>query len=211
MAAVVPFALLQRLRAATERPEERLSLGGPLDDVLSGGVLRGAVVEIAAPSGLARATSLAIATCEAAQREAKRFGSHALCAWVDPARTLFGPGVRARGIDLARFFVVTPSVDLLPRAAVRVVESRAFCVVVIDATSLTSLDRFPTIVRRLALATESTACSVLLLTDLDARRSMPLPTAARLELSRTHKGSLTLRVAKDRHGRMTTATTVPWT
>lgn len=146
----------------------------------------------------------------AAQREARRFGSNALCAWIDPARTLFGPGVRARGVDLARFFVVTPNVDALSRAAVRVAESRAFSVVVIDATPLTTLDRFPTIVRRLALAIEGTACTVLLLTDLEARRSVPLPTATRIEVSRTEVDAITLRVAKDRHGRMTPSTAVPW-
>ncbi len=208
--------MLARLRAATERPEERLALseaGGldaGLDAALSGGILRGAVVEIAAPAGRARATSLAIASCVAAQREARRFGSHALCAWIDPTCSLFGPGLRARGVDLSRLFVVTPALESLPRAAVRVAESRAFAVVVIDAVSLASLDRLPTVVRRLALAIEGTACSVLLLTDLAARRSMPLPTGARIELSRTRMDALTLRVAKDRHGRMTASTSVPW-
>ncbi len=202
--------LLQQLRSATERPEERLALSHPIDDVLSGGILRGAVVEIASPHGRARATSFALSACVAAQREAHRFGSTALCAWFDPTRSLYGPGVRARGIDLARFFVVTPSLELLPRAAVRVTESRAFSLVVVDVTSLPSLDRFPTIVRRLALATNGTTCSVLLLTDLEARRSMPLPTSARLELSRMQSDAITLRVAKDRHGRIAAAASVPW-
>lgn len=203
-------SIVARLRGAIERPEERLALGGPIDEVLSGGVLRGGVVEIAAPAGRAHATQLALTTCLAAQQEARRFGSSALCAWIDPARSLFGPGVRARGIDLARFFVVTPSLEALPRAAVRVTESRAFSVVVIDATPLRSLDRLPTVVRRLAHASTGTACSVLLLTDLEARRSLPLPTAARIELSRTEVEALTLRVAKDRHGRIAASTRVPW-
>jgi hypothetical protein len=204
-------SVLQRLRVATERPEERLALGAPaLDDLLSGGVLRGAVVEIAAPRGRARATSLALAACVAAQEEARRFGSHALCAWIDPTRTLFGPGVRARGVDLERFLVVTPSLEGLSRTAVRVTESRAFSIVVLDAGSLSSLDRLPTLVRRLSLATSGTSCSVLLLTDLDARRSTPLPTAARLELSRTQASAITLRVAKDRYGRISASADVPW-
>lgn len=215
MSASVPAhvltSVLQRLRVATERPEERLPLGAAaIDEVLSGGVLRGAVVELAAPRGHARATSIALATCVAAQEEARRFGSHALCAWIDPARTLFGPGVRARGVDLSRLFVVTPSLEAFPRTAVRVTESRAFSIVVLDATPLSSLDRLPTLVRRLALATSGTSCSVLLLTDLDARRSVPLPTAARLELSRTRVDAITLRVAKDRYGRIAASANVPW-
>jgi len=206
----VRSALLQRLRAATERPEERLALSHPIDDVLAGGILRGAVVEISAPRGRARATSIAIATCVAAQREAHRFGSSALCAWVDPSRSLFGPGVRARGIDLSRLLVVTPSLELLPRVAVRVTESRAFSVVVIDAAPLASLDRLPTVVRRLSLAVSGSSCSVLLLTDLEAHRSTPLPTASRIELSRTEPDAITLRVAKDRHGRIAASTNVAW-
>lgn len=206
----MPATLLAQLRAATERPEERLSLGAQVDLAIGGGILRGAVVELAAPGGQAGATSLALAACVAAQREARHFGSHTLCAWLDPSRSLFGPGVRARGVDLARFFVITPELDALPRAAVRVAESRAFSVVVIDASPLASLDRLPTVVRRLALAIEGTACSVLLLTDLGARRSAPLPTGARIELSRTRAHTLGLRVAKDRHGRVTSGTSVPW-
>jgi len=203
----VPLSpILTRLRLATQRSEERLAIGpvlGPaIDEALAGGVLRGAVVEIASPAGRACATSIAIGACVAAQREAERFGSAALCAWIDPARTLYGPGVRARGVDLARFFFVAPEADLLSRAAVRVAESRAFAIVVIDAGRLASLDRLPTVVRRLALAVEGTSCSVLLLTDLGARRSAPLPTAARIELSRTDHDAITLRVAKDRHGRI---------
>jgi hypothetical protein len=206
----VRSALLQQLRTATERPEERLPLGHPIDEVLAGGVLRGAVVEIAAPRGRARATSIALAACVAAQHEARRFGASALCAWIDPSRSLFGPGIRARGVDLARFFVVTPPLEALARASVRVTESRAFSVVVVDASPLTSLDRFPTVVRRLAHATNGTACSVLLLTDLEARRSTPLPTAARLEVSCKRIDALELRVAKDRYGRIAAGTSVPW-
>lgn len=181
-----------------------------MDDVLAGGLLRGAVVEIAAPHGRARSASFALSACLAAQREARRFGSHALCAWIDPTRSLFGPGLAARGLDLSRFLIVAPEPELFARAAVRVVESRAFSVVVVDARSLASLDRWPTTVRRLALAVEGTACSVLLATDLSARRSVPLPTASRIELSCQGSDALTLRVAKDRHGRIASDRTLPW-
>lgn len=212
--AAVPSSLLARLRAVTERPEERLSLaavlGSEIDDALAGGLLRGAVVEISAPHGRARTTAFALSACLAAQHDARRFGSHALCAWIDPSRSLFGPGLAACGLDLARFFVVVPELELFARAAVRVVESRAFSVVVIDARSLASLERWPTTVRRLALAVEGTACSVLLVTDLSARRSVPLPTASRIELSCTRADALTLRVAKDRHGRIASDRTLPW-
>ncbi len=185
-------------------------LGAEIDDVLAGGLLRGAVVEISAPRGRARAASFALSACLAAQHEARCFGNHALCAWIDPSRSLFGPGLAARGLDLSRFFVVVPAPELFARAAVRVVESRAFSVVVIDARSLQSLERWPTTVRRLALAVENTACSALLVTDLSARRSVPLPTASRIELSCKGSSALTLRVAKDRHGRISSDRTIAW-
>jgi recombination protein RecA len=63
---------------------------GGLDEVLpDGGLPRGAVVEIAAPYGLARATSIALAACSSAQAEAKLRGGEgaagAWCAWIEPA------------------------------------------------------------------------------------------------------------------------------
>ncbi len=46
------------------------------------------------------------------------------------------------------------------------------------------LDRWPTVVRRLALAVEGSETSLLLLTDLAAPRGLPLPVSMRIELDR---------------------------
>ena len=196
--------VLRKLRHAISpsRGEERLSLGEELDAVLGGGLLRGAVVELASPLGRARSTSLALAACAAAQRQARLVGGHAWCAWIAPERTLFAPGVIARGVDVERLLVVTPSREMLPRIAVRVVKSRVFSVVVVDAAHVARVDALSIAVRRLALALEGSDCTVLLSTDLRAPRSTQLPCAARIELSRTERDRVALRVAKDRFGRL---------
>jgi hypothetical protein len=163
----------------------------------------------------------------------------AWCAWIDPWGTLNAPGVRDGGVDLERLLVVRPTPPMLARAAVRVASSRTFAVVVVDtavplahglegtvagssgvsSTGLSSsgdgagqvrLDRWPTVVRRLALAVEGTETTVLVLTDLGAARGLPLPVAMRLELDRRREDDVDrvagwrsyLRVAKDRHGRV---------
>src|SRR5829696_4775164 len=59
-----------------------------LDEVLPGGGLpRACVVELSAPHGLARATTIALAACASAQAEARCRGAAgtegAWCAWVD--------------------------------------------------------------------------------------------------------------------------------
>lgn len=203
-----------------------------LDEALpDGGLPRGAVVEIAAPRGLARATSFALATCAAAQAAAPFKG--AFCAFVDPWATLHAPAVLRHGVDLERLLVVRPSLSALARVAVRLAESRVFSVLAIDTVGLPGassvgassggassggarahggepsfvrLDRWPTVVRRLALAAQSSLSAgadttVLLLTDLDAARPLPLPVALRIELTRTAR-AWRLRVAKERHGRV---------
>ncbi len=72
------------------------------------------------------------------------------------------------------------------------------------------LDRWGAVVRRLALAIERSSTTVLLLTDALAPRAMPLPVAMRLELDRSSARStqVRVRVAKERHGRVTAATEV---
>lgn len=157
------------------------------------------------------------------------------CAWLDPWGTLNAPGVRDGGVDLERLLVVRPTAAMLARAAVRVASSGTFGVVVVDTVvplthrppadvssagappprslgegvAEVRLDRWPTVVRRLALAVEGREATVLLLTDLGAARGLPLPVAMRLELDRRREGDGTsrsyLRVAKDRHGRVSNA------
>lgn len=185
-----------------------------VDDALpEGGLPRGVVVELSAPQGLARSTTLALALCASAQADARHRSDDdtqgAWCAWLDPTATLFAPGAVRAGVDLDRLLVIRPDSDDLARVAVRVAQSHAFSVVVIDTAGVpgcrgeTRLDRWVTIVRRLALAVEGSDTTVLLLTDANASRAMPLPTAMRIELERLAEDKLGLRVAKDRAGRVT--------
>ena len=98
--------------------------------------------------------------------------------------------------------------DDLARKATRVVSSRVFAAVVIDTAGVlgarveTSLAAWATAVRRLALAAEGTDTVVLLLTDRDAARPLPLPVALRLELAQTGPEKLSVRVAKERRGHL---------
>ncbi|TKC99776.1 ImuA family protein [Polyangium fumosum] len=183
-----------------------------------GGLPRGAVVELAAPQGLARSTTLALSLCASAQAEARLRGESdtrgAWCAWLDPTQTLFAPALARAGVDPDRLLVVRPDLDDLARVAVRVAGCHAFSVVVVDTAGVpgcrgeTRLDRWVTIVRRLALAVEGSDTTVLLLTDAAASRAMPLPAAMRIELERLGEDRLGLRVAKDRRGRVTGAQSI---
>lgn len=185
-----------------------------VDEVLpEGGLPRGVVVELSAPQGLARATTLALSLCASAQADARHRGDTdtqgAWCAWLDPTATLFAPGAVRLGVDLERLLVIRPGLEDLARVAVRVAQSQAFSVVVIDTAGVPGcrgemrLDRWVTIVRRLALAVEGSDTTVLLLTDANTSRAMPLPTAMRIEIERLAEDKLGLRVAKDRAGRVT--------
>jgi len=212
---ILQSALLQPGLEKLSGRAKALPLGlRPVDETLpEGGLPRGAVVELAAPQGLARATTLALSLCASAQAEARLRGESdtqgAWCAFLDPTSTLFAPAVARAGVDLGRLLVVRPSHEDLARVAVRVAQSHAFSVVVVDTTGVpgcradTRLDRWITIVRRLALAVEGSDTTILLLTDAAASRAMPLPTAMRIELERLAEDRLGLRVAKDRRGRIT--------
>lgn len=190
-----------------------------LDQALpEGGLPRGAVVELCAPRGLARGTMIALAACASAQSEARLRGGRstagAWCAWLDPAMSLFAPAVARAGVDLSRLLVVQPPEGTLAKVAVRVAESHAFSVIVIDTAGVPGcsqserLDRWPNVVRRLALAIEKSDSTVLLMTDRTQARSMPLPTAMRLEVERTAEDDMSIRVAKERRGRVSQAMTV---
>lgn len=203
---------------------------GGLDDVLPGGGLpRGAVVEIAAPYGLARATSIALSVCVSTQAEAKLLGGEgaagAWCAWIEPTEelsrppsavgvtSLFAPAIQQMGIDVARFLVMRPPAEALARVAVRVAASRVFSVLVIDLAGLPGyrfggrLDRWVNPVRRLAMAVEALDTTVVLLTDSLVQRLLPLPVAMRLEIERA-ESRLLVTVAKDRLGRVASARSV---
>ncbi|MFT3769533.1 MAG: recombinase A [Minicystis sp.] len=226
-----PF--LRRMPGVTLGRSEGLGNDGPrslplrfgtLDEVLpDGGLPRGAVVEIAAPYGLARATSIALAACASAQAEAKLRGGEgtagAWCAWIEPAAreavpTLFAPAAARAGVDLSRLLVIRPPMEALARAAARAAESRVFSVIVIDLTGVPGkraearLDRWVNPVRRLAMAASEIEATVVLLTDALAPRPLPLPVALRLEVERATADRLSVTVAKDRRGRVAAPKTV---
>jgi recombination protein RecA len=205
-----------------------------LEEVLPDGGLPCGVVELTAARALGGATSLALAAVRAGQARARE----AWCAWVDPEATLHAPGVVAAGVDLTRLLYVTPprvgGADSGPRragsgtcragradlarTAVKVVASGAFEVVVIDVDAVGGVRQMEgkrtwapeVLVRKLALLAEPSGTTVLLLTDSTRPRSTHWPVSLRLELSRPSRLELSVRVAKDRRGRIGTAKTLPF-
>jgi len=198
-----------------------LSLSWPgLNDVLPDGGLPRGVVELAAPHALGGSTSLALAAVRAGQARTRT----AWCAWVDPEGTLHAPGVVAAGVDLARMLVIRPPRIELGRVAVKVALAGAFEVIVVDFDAVPgAVARFDPVergrkrawapellVRKLALAVEPSAATVLLLTDSTLPRAAAWPVALRLDLTRPEKNELAIRVAKDRRGRVGVAKTLPF-
>jgi hypothetical protein len=72
------------------------------------------------------------------------------------------------------------------------------------------LSAWPRIVRRLALGVEQSETCVIMITDHDARRPLPLPVALRLELRRPDEHRLEVRIGKDRRGRIATPKSIVW-
>jgi recombination protein RecA len=167
------------------------------------------VVQLAAQHPGALATNLALRTCAKAQQQGRTFGSDELwCAFVDPERSLFAPGVAQAGVRLDRMLVIQPEPAALAQVALRIVRAGVFAVVVIDAAcSLCSdvvhpLGNWVRAVRQMALALEGQQTGVLLLTGANQLSSLPLPVAQRIELRRQSPRDLEVRVAKDRWGRV---------
>lgn len=191
-----------------------LPLGlGRVDEMLpEAGLPRGAVVEIAAPRGLGGATTLALSACASAQAEARLRGGDstagAYCAWLEPIPSLFAPAAARAGVDLSRLLIVRPELRDLAKVAVRIVSSHIFKVVIVDtvglpgAPSLERLDRWANAVRRLALSIEKSDTTVVLMTDSMVMRTLPLPVAMRLEVQRLSEEKVSVRVAKERRGRV---------
>ena len=200
-----------RLGSAFKPDELVLPLGiESLDAVLPDqGILRGGVVELAVSGASGLATSLALHAVRAIQLAEKDAASGAWCAFVDPSSTLYAPGVRALGVELERLLVVRPPLEALGRTAIKLAESPVFALVVVDTVGTLgrsldlSLGAWGRIVRRLSMAVDGTRRSVLLVTDANEQRALPLPVAQRIELSQPSSGKLGIRVAKDRRGRIT--------
>jgi recombination protein RecA len=227
----LPAHLLERLSPAFSRAAVRLgqpantteqaglAFGIPELDALlpDQGLLRGSVVELCSAGEGALTTSLALAACAQAQAEVRsRHSRTPWCAFVDPSGTLYGPGGAAPGVDLSRLLVVRPPLQALSRVALRLAESEAFAVVVVDLAGVVGervtapLGTWPRVVRRLAMAIEGTGHSVLLLTREADRRPLPLPVAQRLEVSRPSADKLLVRLAKDQRGRISPPRPVVW-
>jgi hypothetical protein len=189
------------------RPEPALSLTWPeLEAALPDGGLPRGVVELSAPYALGGASTIAACAVRSAQARDVR----AWCAWIDPEASLYAPGLHARGIDLARLFVIRPARKDLQPIALKCVISSAFDVVVVDLDPIgkagTRKRNDALFVRKLALGAEKAGTTVLLLVDASAKKSEPWPTTLRLELERTPK-SVWVRIGKDRHGRASTSKT----
>jgi recombination protein RecA len=226
-AMALPAHLLERLPPGVTRGafeargtgEEVLPFGIPeLDSVLpGGGIARGAVVELAVASGAALATSLSLSACRSAQQQAfERGGEIPWCAFLDASATLYAPAVVEASVVLDRLLVLRPPLEALGRTALRAAESQVFAVLVIDTVGApgaeldVSLGMWPRIIRRLAMAIEGTLCSVVLITDVAARRPLTLPVAQRIELNRPTRDKLVVRVAKDRSGRIGSPRSINW-
>jgi hypothetical protein len=215
--AQLPASFQQGGETRSQLPPPVLKLGD-LDALLpDGGLPRGVVTELSVSGGSSCATSVALAACRAAQAEALHRGEEApWCAFVDPSATLYGPGVAAAGVQVDRLLIVRPSLDALERTAIRLAESHAFAVLVIDTMGALGkslsvpLGVWPRIVRRLALGAQESGACVLLTTDTEVPRPLPLPVALRLELTRPSGDRLGVRVAKDRRGRVSSPRTIAW-
>jgi recombination protein RecA len=205
-----------RIARATEAPRPlTLEWPGLASALPDGGLPRG-VVELTSPHARGGSTSLALAAVRAGQAR----GERAWCAWIDPEATLHAPGVVAAGVELDRMLVVRPPRTHLAKVAVKVVAAGAFEVVVVDVDPVGSPigtqnsepqgRRLEMVVRKLALAAEPSGATVLLLTDALRPRAAPWPVALRLELSRPDASTLSVRVAKDKRGRVGVAKTVPF-
>jgi recombination protein RecA len=222
----LPAHLLELLppgvRAGTALGEERVA-ALPLDELgvdavlPDGGLPRGTVVELAVSGGAAFGTRLALLACRAAQRSGEQPGlGIPWCAYLDPTGSLYAPGVARAEVSLERLLVVRPRFEDLSRTAIRMAEARAFAVLVVDTTpspidvARVTLGSWVRVVRRLALAVEGTEALVLLITESAAPRSVPLPVALRLELRRDAEAQLSIRVAKDRHGRVSAPRSLVW-
>lgn len=208
---------LDRMSPHSSDPSERvLSLGIPAIEATLPlqGLPYGSVTELQVRGTSGAATSFALCACRAAQRAGGAVSPW--CAFIDPAATLYAPGVARLGVDLDHLLVVRPALEAVGRAAVRIVEAQLVSVLVIDltGTALPLEERisehiWQRTVRRLSLAVKSTATSILLLTRSEQFQTLSLPTFMRLEFTRRSTESFELRVAKERTGRISPAQSIP--
>lgn len=170
------------------------------------GILLGQVTELSVGHEGAQATTLALGACAEAQRQGRIEGIQLgqFCAFVDPAASLYAPGVEALGVELSRLLVVRPPPTELAAVTLRLVRSRIFGLLVVDTVGVPGQPMnvdwraWVRVVRQMNLALEGTVSSVLLITDARVRRPLPLPVARRIELLRPNASTLRVRIVKDR-------------
>jgi hypothetical protein len=223
-ASLPPHVTLGPLLAPSRR--DPLRIKGPLAEVLpDGGFPRGGVVELMAPHNLGQGMSIALAACAASQAESRaRGGESSWCAFLDPDETLYAPAVQAAGVCLERLLVVRPPRHLVARVALRIAASHVCSAIVVDVSGIPgaaghpglaprseSLGAWPKVARKLALAVENSQTTVFLLTDRDAPRPLSLPVAMRLELECLRDKQLSVRVVKEKYGRVADSRRIAWT
>lgn len=200
---VVRLASSPGTLAKVRGPEETFSLSEEWQGKLDRGELVSGVIELSSDGGLAMGTSIALRACFRVQESARSaFGVVPWCAFVDPTGSLYAPGVHAAGVDLERLLIVRADEESITRVTLRLVESKVFPLVVVDLMGFPgddvelSLGSWVRVVRRMSRAMEGSAHSVLLLTDKNAKRTLPLPVTERLILSRRSPTDLKLTVSK---------------
>ena len=181
-------------------------------------------------------TRFALSACASAQHgsedEPTLASPKRWCAWVDSSRTLFAPGVAQAGVCLERLLVVQPEPRDMARIAVRLAASGVFSMLVSDrcgvpgsalphavaprTSASTRRDtrpaaniRWSTAVRRLALAAQESETTILLLSRNAQATRDTLPTTMRIELGRPALERLSLRIAKDKRGRLQGPQSIP--
>lgn len=185
-----PAAVLDALRARFGRVP--LTLGQPVvdegippsrtslpPDLARALLIERGVVELAGLPG-SGATTLALSCMTEIWARLAPAREPWLCA-VDGSARLFAPALLSLGVPLHRLFVVAPPLAALPRVAVRVMKSGAFCAVLVDAREHQAPETLP--VRRFTLLAEASSMTVYLLTSPTARRRAPLPTTVRVRVT----------------------------
>ena len=191
---------IRRMQAAPRRSLGKVRTGiGPLDAVLpEGGFWLGQAVELQGEAATGR-TSVARAVAEAT-------GTARLCAWVDGAKELYAPAAHALGVDLQRLLVVQPRAPgQLAWAAVQLLRSGAFAVVVLDLTH-TGVRLSPVEVRRLQEAAGQGGALLLMISS----RECPAEGALRLELEPWGQDGVRVEVARSRQGGAGSAVALQW-
>lgn len=152
------------------------------------------------------------------------------CAYLDPNKTLFAPGVAQHGVDLQRLLLLRPSnEESLARTAIHIAQSGLISLLVLDLRKKIVTPPFfehhrstqasnrefncrlwVQTVRRLSLAIENKKICLLLLTQKDVVQSLPLPVGLRLELAMQAPERLAICVTKERTGKTLPPCIIPW-